>query len=120
MVLSLPPLPFPNRSYIDGRGVCSAAPAPLPVRGSPLFIGAASSTLLNPFCGMVYDVRVYSRALPPVELRPLWGEMSHRQQVCTRVRGVGAVNVNVNELRLGFSSTTRNPEGIISHNNRKS
>jgi hypothetical protein len=30
------------------------------------------------------------------------------------------VNVNVNELRLGFSITTRNPEGILSHNNRKS
>ncbi len=25
------------------------------------------------------------------------------------------VNVNVNELRLGFSNTTRNPEGIRSH-----
>jgi hypothetical protein len=32
----------------------------------------------------------------------------------------GAVNVNVNELRLGFSNTARNPEGILSHNNRKS
>jgi hypothetical protein len=30
------------------------------------------------------------------------------------------VNVNVSELRLGFSNTTRNPEGILSHNNRKS
>jgi hypothetical protein len=30
------------------------------------------------------------------------------------------VNVNVKELRLGFSNTTRNPEGILSHNNRKS
>ncbi len=88
--LSAPPLPRhpipPSNppstcSYIDGKSVCSAAPAPIPTRGSPLFIGAASSTLLNPFCGMVYDVRVYSRALPPVELRPLWGEMSHRQQV---------------------------------------
>jgi hypothetical protein len=29
------------------------------------------------------------------------------------------VNVNVNELRLGFSNTTRNPEGILSHNNRR-
>ncbi len=27
------------------------------------------------------------------------------------------VNVKVNELRLGFSNTTRNPEGILSHNN---
>jgi hypothetical protein len=26
--------------------------------------------------------------------------------------------VNGNELRLGFSNTTRNPEGILSHNNR--
>jgi hypothetical protein len=34
--------------------------------------------------------------------------------------GPGVVNVNVNELRLGFSNTTRNPEGILSHNNRKS
>ncbi len=25
-----------------------------------------------------------------------------------------SVNVNVNELRLGFSNTTRNPEGILS------
>jgi hypothetical protein len=30
------------------------------------------------------------------------------------------VNVNVNELRLGFSNATRNLEGILSHNNRKS
>ena len=30
------------------------------------------------------------------------------------------VNVNVNELRLGFSNTTRSPEGILSHNNRNS
>jgi hypothetical protein len=28
--------------------------------------------------------------------------------------------VIVNELRLGFSNTSRNPEGILSHNNRKS
>ncbi len=27
-----------------------------------------------------------------------------------------AKQVNVNELRLGFSNTTRNPEGILSHN----
>jgi hypothetical protein len=26
---------------------------------------------------------------------------------------VGEVNVSVNELRLGFSNTTRNPEGIL-------
>jgi hypothetical protein len=30
------------------------------------------------------------------------------------------VNANVNDLRLGFSTTTRNPEGILSHNSRKS
>ncbi len=37
------------------------------------------------------------------------------------VRGSpGGVNVNVDELRLGFSNTTRNPEGILSLNNRKS
>jgi hypothetical protein len=35
------------------------------------------------------------------------------------VRGYVNVHVNVNELRLGFSNTTRNPEGILSHNNRK-
>ncbi len=29
-------------------------------------------------------------------------------------------SVDVNELRLGFLDTTRNPEGILSHNNRKS
>ncbi len=28
--------------------------------------------------------------------------------------------VNVNELRLGFSNTTRNPEGLLSHNNIRS
>jgi hypothetical protein len=32
-------------------------------------------------------------------------------------KGVGG-GVNENELRLGFSNTTRNPEGILSHNNR--
>ncbi len=30
------------------------------------------------------------------------------------------VNVNVNELRLGLSNTTRNPEGVLNHSNRKS
>jgi hypothetical protein len=30
------------------------------------------------------------------------------------------VHVNVNELRLGFSNTTRNSEGILSHHNRMS
>jgi hypothetical protein len=30
------------------------------------------------------------------------------------------VNVNDSELRLGFSNTTRNPEGILSRSNRKS
>jgi hypothetical protein len=30
------------------------------------------------------------------------------------------VTVHVHELRFGFSNTTRNPEGILSHNNRKS
>jgi hypothetical protein len=37
-----------------------------------------------------------------------------------KARATVNVNVNVNELRLGFSNTTRNPEGILSHNNRKS
>jgi hypothetical protein len=64
---------------------------------------------------------------------PLANERTHRGQgqqrasayepkralKCERVRQVN-VNVNVNELRLGFSNTTRNPEGIQSHNNRKS
>jgi hypothetical protein len=35
-------------------------------------------------------------------------------------QGIGGVSANVNELRLGFSNTTRNPEGILSHINRKS
>jgi hypothetical protein len=30
----------------------------------------------------------------------------------------GAEVANVNELRIGFSNTTRNPEGILSLNNR--
>jgi hypothetical protein len=29
-------------------------------------------------------------------------------------------NGNGNELRLGFSNTTKNPEGTLSHNNRES
>jgi hypothetical protein len=47
----------------------------------------------------------------------------HRVWWCERVghsRVWGGAYVNVNELRLGFSNTTRNPEGILSHNNRKS
>jgi hypothetical protein len=39
---------------------------------------------------------------------------------CTCMFACQLVNVNVNELRLGFSNTTRNPEGTLSHNNRKS
>jgi hypothetical protein len=34
-----------------------------------------------------------------------------------RGRPLDCVAVNVNELRLGFSNTTRNPEGILSHSN---
>jgi len=51
---------------------------------------------------------------------PQWGRA--REQLLQDERGGegGGVNVNVNELRLGFSNTTRNPEGILSHNNRKS
>ncbi len=30
------------------------------------------------------------------------------------------IYVNVNELKLGLANTTRNPEGILSHNNIKS
>ncbi len=40
--------------------------------------------------------------------------------VCGVCVGFMGLYVNVNELRLGFSNTTRNPEGILSHNNRKS
>jgi hypothetical protein len=41
-------------------------------------------------------------------------EGAHRR-VCVCVH----VNINVNELQLGFPNTTRNPEGTLSHNNRK-
>ncbi len=67
--------------FVDGQRVCSAATTPPPVRASPVFVGAATSSLLSPFCGRVADVRVYSRALSSVELRQLWGEMNHRLQV---------------------------------------
>jgi hypothetical protein len=67
--------------YIDGKASCGRAPGNVPTKATPMFVGAASAALLNPFCGFVHDVRVYNRALPPVELRPLWGEMSHKLQV---------------------------------------
>jgi hypothetical protein len=71
-----------------------------------MFVGAATSTLLNPFCGMVYDVRVYNRALPPVELRPLWGEMSHKLQVSWRAAHPPLARIFVSRevcaLRLGL------------------
>jgi hypothetical protein len=35
-------------------------------------------------------------------------------------RPLATCSPDVHELRLGFSNTTRNPEGILSHNNRKS
>jgi hypothetical protein len=43
-----------------------------------------------------------------------------RVLACRLGHGSPCLNVSVNELRLGFSNTTRNPEGILSHNNRKS
>jgi hypothetical protein len=47
-------------------------------------------------------------------------EGAHGDGTYERVtQGQVNVNVNVNELRLGFSKTTRNPEGILSHINRK-
>ncbi len=67
----------------------------MPTKSSPLFVGAASSSYLNAFCGRVHDVRVYNRALPTVELRGLWAEMSHKLQasdapplaLCTGLQG---------------------------------
>jgi hypothetical protein len=39
---------------------------------------------------------------------------------CVKVREVNAkANANVTELRLGFSNTTRNPEGVLSQHNIK-
>ena len=72
---------YPTCRYIDGKSSCGRAPGNVPTRASPVTIGAASAGLLNAFCGYIYDVRIYHRALPAVELRPLWGEMSHRLQV---------------------------------------
>jgi hypothetical protein len=48
-----------------------------------------------------------------------WGKgcLLHTFQRCLGV--LFAVCVNVNDLRLGFSNTTRNPEGLLSHNIRK-
>ena len=46
-----------------------------------MFVGSASATLLNPFCGLIYDVRVYKRALPTIDLRAVLGQMHHRLQV---------------------------------------
>lgn len=67
--------------YVDGYGSCGRTTGSVPTRSSPLFVGAASASLLNPFCGMVHDVRVYNKALTVPELRALWGEMSHKLQV---------------------------------------
>ncbi len=49
--------------------------------------------------------------------RRFWHAPCTFGQLCFRVCVNVNVNVNVNELRLGFSNTTRNPEGILSHNN---
>jgi hypothetical protein len=73
--------------YVDGYGSCGRTTGTVPQRSSPVFIGAASASLLNPLCGAVHDVRVYSKALTLPELRGLWGEMSHKLQVCTRGGG---------------------------------
>jgi hypothetical protein len=45
---------------------------------------------------------------------------TYSSSLLAHAMGERTVNVNVNELRLGFSNTTRNPEGILSHNNRQS
>jgi hypothetical protein len=54
--------------------------------------------------------------------RALWSKAFSKNSEAgvEEVRVLSNANVNVNELRLGFSNTTRNPEGILSHNNRKS
>ncbi len=49
---------------------------------------------------------------PGYDLRASMPSMATMYVSCPR-------RVNVNELRLGFSNTTRNPEGILSHNSRK-
>jgi hypothetical protein len=47
--------------------------------------------------------------------------MEHGRRADAGVRSGDWVHlVHVNELRLGSSNTTRNPEGKLSHDNRKS
>jgi hypothetical protein len=56
-------------------------------------------------------------AEPPSWRGRLGSDTCHAVQVRRRWAiniDVCVVNVNVNELRLGFSNTTRNPEGILS------
>ena len=68
-------------AYIDGQLGAALASGDVPVRSSPLFVGASSSGLLNSFTGNLYDLRIYNRELSGSELRQLWAEMSHKLQV---------------------------------------
>jgi hypothetical protein len=46
-----------------------------------------------------------------IDLEDRWFEQAWQDMGCV-------VHVNVHELRLGFSNTTRNPEGLQRHHNR--
>jgi hypothetical protein len=67
--------------------------------------------------------RQLAAALDLVDAASTEGDIQSRP-VCGGIK-MDAVNVNVNakvnvhELRLGFSNTTRSPEGLLSHNNRE-
>ncbi len=67
--------------FLDGVVASARTSGVVPQRAQPLFIGAASSTLRDPFCGRVHDVRVYNRELGGDQLRGMWAEMNHRLQV---------------------------------------
>jgi hypothetical protein len=89
---------------MDTLGLEEAGPRPGEPGGGGLGLWYAYRTLARDPYG-AYSVTMDRRG---VRMRP------------AHVRVHVHVHVHVKELRLGFSNTTRNPEGILSHSNRKS
>ncbi len=108
---------------IDGRVLVQALVACASVFTHPDVVSMLAD--LQPPCALDTGTRtVHARALT------MW-RLDRRVAVIQQAAAVAVQSawrrakcarwyVNVNELRLGFSNTNRNPEGILSHNNRKS
>jgi hypothetical protein len=108
---------------VGGTGVAGRTPTRHPAnavnrRGVQCMVHADRPLLV----ALATNPQTFAGRSVAVRVDPGKGD-GHSVKVRARLRHVHVnviVKVYVNELRLGFSNTTRSPEGVLSHNNRKS